>query len=158
MIRHNHKQVMRHIYTLFQHSFWATSVQELRQKYAAWNACLKTRPVMPGVLVMQNSGEAADGITIIGSLLHCRASLQQVRQYLRHLLEHCGHVQQLQQNWQHCPVGALQSRKQLVSGRHATDRHYHWKGDRLCSHEPFVSMLALSYLATAFTAFVCICN
>ena len=66
---------------------------------------------MPGVLVMQNGGEAADGIAVIGSLLHCRASLQKVRQYLRHLLKHCGHVQQLQQNWQHRPVGALQTIK-----------------------------------------------
>lgn len=72
---------------------------------------------MPGVVMMQYSGEAADSIAVIGCLLHGGASLQQGCQYLRHLLKHCGHVQQLQQHRQPCPVGALQSDQQSARDR-----------------------------------------
>ena len=58
--------------------------------------------------MMQYSGEAADSIAVIGSLLHGRASLEQVCQHLGHLLKHCGHVQQLQQHRQHGSIRALQ--------------------------------------------------
>ena len=85
------------------HTSGASWCSRHREKWT----CLEAWSVVPRLLMVQQGGQAADSVAVIGCLLHGRAALQQVSQLLRRGLWHCGHVQQLQQHWQHCPVHCL---------------------------------------------------
>lgn len=56
---------------------------------------LKAGPVLRGLLMLQEGGEAADSSAVIGSLLHGRAGLQELSKDLGHRLQHCRQMEQL---------------------------------------------------------------